>query len=229
MVKAEEALRNCRVSKPALPARACLAPIMATWYRDIRNRPIRPQGGALGLFVMELWQLRYFVSVCESGSLAKASARLNIAAPAVSRAIKSLEEGLEARLFDRDGRGMHLTEAGKTLLVRATSILRDAELAKQEISATASHFFGLVTIGMTPSVAAMVGKRLITLVREKYPNGTALARELQRVPDRLGTDRRSWFGDCERITTRGTSHHLQIADRGTPVRRRAFRPISERF
>lgn len=119
---------------------------------------------------MELWQLKYFVSVCEGGSIAKASARLNIAAPAVSRAIKSLEEGLEARLFDRDGRGMHLTEAGKTLLVRATSILRDAELAKQEVSATASRFFGHVTIGMTPSVAAMVGKTLINVVREKYPD-----------------------------------------------------------
>ncbi len=119
---------------------------------------------------MELWQLRYFVAVCEAGSLARASSRLNIAAPAVSRAIKSLEEGLEARLFDRDGRGMHLTEAGRTLLARATSILRDAELTKQEVSATAARFFGHVTVGMTPSVAAMIGKPLIDVVQSKYPD-----------------------------------------------------------
>ncbi len=119
---------------------------------------------------MELWQLKYFVSVSEYGSLAKASSHLNIAAPAVSRAIKSLEEELQARLFDRDGRGMHLTETGRTFFVRATSILRDAELAKQEVRANASRHFGNVAIGMTPSVASMIGKLLIDIVRRKYPD-----------------------------------------------------------
>ncbi len=119
---------------------------------------------------MELWQLRYFVQVAEAGSLAKASSVLNVAAPAVSRSIKSLEEELEARLFDRDGRGMHLTEAGRTLLARATSMLRDAEIAKQEVSASGSRPYGDVTVGMTPSVAVMIGKSLIDVVRQKYPD-----------------------------------------------------------
>jgi LysR family nitrogen assimilation transcriptional regulator len=117
---------------------------------------------------MELWQLRYFVSVSETGSLARASSHLNIAAPAVSRAIKALEEELEVRLFDRDGRGMHPTDAGRTLLVRATSLLRDAELARQEVAAASSRHYGTVAIGMTPSVAATIGKPLIDLVRRRY-------------------------------------------------------------
>lgn len=44
---------------------------------------------------MELWQLRYFVIIAELQSIAQASAHLNIAAPAVSRAIKSPEDELK--------------------------------------------------------------------------------------------------------------------------------------
>ncbi len=58
---------------------------------------------------MELWQLRYFTLVAELQSIARASAHLQIAAPAISRTIKSLEDELGTRLFDRDGRGMHLS------------------------------------------------------------------------------------------------------------------------
>lgn len=119
---------------------------------------------------MELWQLRYFVLVAELQSIAQASAHLNIAAPAVSRAIKSLEDELKARLFDRDGRGMHLTQSGRTLLPRATQLLRDSEIAKQEVSATGMDLAGEVTIGATPSVIAVTAVSLIHRCREKFPH-----------------------------------------------------------
>jgi LysR family transcriptional regulator, nitrogen assimilation regulatory protein len=119
---------------------------------------------------MELWHLRYFVLVAELESIAQASAHLNIAAPAVSRAIKSLEDELQARLFDRNGRGMHLTLSGRALLPRATQLLRDAEITKQEVSATGRDLAGEVTIGATPSIIAVAGPSLVRRCRERFPH-----------------------------------------------------------
>jgi len=119
---------------------------------------------------VELWQLRYFTLVAELQSIARASAHLQIAAPAISRTIKSLEDELGTRLFDRDGRGMHLTLSGMTLLGRATQLLRDAEVARQEVSAIGSHLTGEVTIGATPSIIAIAGLHLIKQCLERYPH-----------------------------------------------------------
>lgn len=118
---------------------------------------------------MELWQLRYFVAVAESGSVARAAKRLCIAAPAVSRAIKALEDQLSARLFDRDGRGMHLTAAGSTLLRRAIALLRDTELARQEVASVSARHYGNISVGMTPSVMAAIGRPLVDRFRHDFP------------------------------------------------------------
>ena len=58
---------------------------------------------------MDLRQLRTFLQVAETGSITKASERLRIAQPALSRQIYALEHELETPLFLRHGRGMNLT------------------------------------------------------------------------------------------------------------------------
>ena len=118
---------------------------------------------------MELWQLRYFAAVSEAQSIAQASLRLNVAGPAISRAIKALEDEFGVRLFDRDGRGMRLTETGRVLLDRATRLLRDAELARRAVLATGSEPSGEVTIGATPSLIAIWGATLIQRCRSELP------------------------------------------------------------
>jgi DNA-binding transcriptional LysR family regulator len=65
---------------------------------------------------MELRQLRTFVTVAELGTVSKASARLGMAQPALSRQIKELEAGLGVRLFDRVRRRLLLTAEGEQLL-----------------------------------------------------------------------------------------------------------------
>lgn len=80
---------------------------------------------------MELHQLRYFVAVAEAGSASRAAARSRVAQPSLSQQILKLEQALGKRLFDRLGRGMALTDAGRALLPRAKRILaevRDAEV-----------------------------------------------------------------------------------------------------
>jgi LysR family transcriptional regulator, nitrogen assimilation regulatory protein len=65
---------------------------------------------------VDLKQLEYFVHVAELGSFTRASGFLRVAQPALSRQIRSLEVELRQTLFERNGRGVVLTEPGKRLL-----------------------------------------------------------------------------------------------------------------
>ncbi len=73
---------------------------------------------------MDLRHLRYFVMAAEERNISRASARLNISQPAVSRQIRDLEEELGVPLFERESNGLRLTDAGRTALMHAQDILR---------------------------------------------------------------------------------------------------------
>lgn len=126
-----------------------------------------PDGSAVS--GMNLRQLRYFVAVADLGGVGRASAHLNVAAPAISRSIATLEDSLGGPLFERDGRGMRLTGSGRLLHRKASQILRDVELARQEVLAEAAHLSGEVAIGATPSVIAMTGPEWMEAALAEMP------------------------------------------------------------
>ncbi|WP_416137129.1 LysR family transcriptional regulator [Halomonas sp. HK25] len=72
---------------------------------------------------MDTQSLQAFLAVAESGSFSRAAEQLHLTQPAVSKRIAVLETQIDARLFDRIGRGISLTEAGRVLLPRARQIL----------------------------------------------------------------------------------------------------------
>ncbi|PWV68672.1 LysR family transcriptional regulator [Halomonas sp. A11-A] len=72
---------------------------------------------------MDTQSLQAFLAVAESGSFSRAAEQLHLTQPAVSKRIAVLEAQLNARLFDRIGRRVALTEAGRVLLPRARQIL----------------------------------------------------------------------------------------------------------
>jgi DNA-binding transcriptional LysR family regulator len=84
---------------------------------------------------MELRHLRYFVAVGEEQHYGRASRRLRVAQPALSRQIQDLEEEVGFKLFDRLPRGAKLSAAGKLFLEDARRILR----AVSEATARAAH------------------------------------------------------------------------------------------
>src|SRR5690606_30634361 len=63
--------------------------------------------------------LKYFLEVCNSGSLSAASASAHVAISAISRQISHLEEQVGSPLFERTARGMQPTQAGRLLLAHA--------------------------------------------------------------------------------------------------------------
>ena len=72
---------------------------------------------------MEIYQIRTFVTVAEHGNLTKAALLLHVTQPAVSGHLKSLEQTLNLKLFERSATGVRLTRAGQTLLPKAQAIL----------------------------------------------------------------------------------------------------------
>ena len=102
---------------------------------------------------MELHQLRYFVAVAQMGSFSRAAERCHVSQPSLSQQITKLERGLKQRLFDRLGRRVVLTEAGRLLLERATTVLSAVEDAERQMRDAVDLEGGRLAIGAIPTVA----------------------------------------------------------------------------
>src|SRR6267378_4476539 len=87
---------------------------------------------------MELRHLRYFQAVAEELSFSKAARRLHIAQPALSRAVKELEEKIGAVLMLRNRRTVALTEAGAMLLHEIGILLQRVDDAVKRVQRIAS-------------------------------------------------------------------------------------------
>ena len=96
---------------------------------------------------MELYQLRGFAAVAESGHLTRAAERLHLSQPALSAQIKALEDELGVHLFERGPSGMALTAAGKRLLPEATKVLADAASLHGKARAMEGEVAGHVRVG----------------------------------------------------------------------------------
>ena len=100
---------------------------------------------------MDLKRLRYFCTIAEQGQVSRAAAVLNIAQPPLSQRLKELEQELGCALFERRGRSLLLTEAGKLLLRRARDILRSVDATRDEVIRTASQAGPALRIGLSPT------------------------------------------------------------------------------
>ena len=102
---------------------------------------------------MELHQLRYFCAVAETGSFSRAAEQSHVAQPSLSQQILKLEGELGARLFDRLGRSVRLTDSGKTFLPRARAVLRELEAAKGDVVERKDSVAGAICVGVIPTIA----------------------------------------------------------------------------
>jgi LysR family nitrogen assimilation transcriptional regulator len=119
---------------------------------------------------MDVVQLKTLIHVAELGSLSKASDRLHIAQPALSRQIRQLEKELGVYLFERHGRGMQITEAGREVLAHATRIMEEMESIRSSVAGGRAAFRGSVVVGTTPTVAEIVTVPLVSRIRQAHPD-----------------------------------------------------------
>ncbi|MBT1070196.1 LysR family transcriptional regulator [Pelotalea chapellei] len=118
---------------------------------------------------MDLRQLKFFLGVAACEGFTKAAEKLNIAQPALSIAIKKLEEELDVLLFNRRDRKISLTAEGEALLLHAQSILQGVSNAKQEIADLRGLLKGEVRVGLTPMLSSFFFPRIISSFKQGHP------------------------------------------------------------
>jgi DNA-binding transcriptional LysR family regulator len=106
---------------------------------------------------IKLQQLDYFVRVAEEGQMTRAARELHLAQPALSQSIAQLESQLGVELLRRHPRGVSLTPAGETLLVKARAALAaaaDTELTAESLTRAARNVIELGFLGSPPMLDA---------------------------------------------------------------------------
>jgi LysR family transcriptional regulator, hydrogen peroxide-inducible genes activator len=118
---------------------------------------------------MELHQLRYVCAIAETGSFSRAAERCHVAQPSLSQQVLKLEKDLGTKLFDRLGRSVRLTEAGRAFLPHARSILSQMETARSSVADKNADVRGSVAVGVIPTIAPYLMPRYMTAFTKKYP------------------------------------------------------------
>ena len=118
---------------------------------------------------LDFKQLKTFICVAESGSISRASERLRIAQPALSRQIKLLEHTVGAALFSRHVRGMVLTEAGQALLDRIAGPLHQLEQSVLDVKSLQAEISGEVKLGVLPTIPDAFSIRLFEHLNTNFP------------------------------------------------------------
>ena len=118
---------------------------------------------------MELYQLRTFVTVAETGNLTHAAERLFTSQPAVSAHIKALEEELDIKLFDRTPKGMRLTDNGITLREKAQLVLNASNDLKLKAQTLQGILTGQVKIGLNTDAEYLMLAKWHNSLISQYP------------------------------------------------------------
>lgn len=117
---------------------------------------------------MELRHLRYFVAVAEEENVSRAASKLHVSQPGVSRQIHDLEDEIGFLLFERGGKSVRLTAAGKIFVVEALEILqRTADAVKKARAACATE--AEINVGYIPSGTVEILPRALRVFRGRLP------------------------------------------------------------
>ena len=133
--------------------------------------------------------LRYFHEVARSGSIAAACERLHVASSAVSRQISALEHEVGAKLFDRQPRGMILTDAGQKLADHVKLSLLEEQRVLADIRSRSQQTAGTIKIATSQGLASHFVPRAARLYRGRTREACFQVRALS-----LGRNRGSGDG-----------------------------------
>lgn len=118
---------------------------------------------------MNLRSLRYFLKVAEFGSITRAAAGLHITQPSLTQHLRHLEEHFGLALFMRHGRGLVLTEAGKTLRLKADILIDQIDGLQSELESSQDRPRGTLSIGMPISWSELVTYPVIERFHREFP------------------------------------------------------------
>lgn len=118
---------------------------------------------------MELAQIEAFLAAAECGSFSRAAELLHVAQPSLSNRIQSLEREVGQVLFERMGRGVRLTDAGRWFLPYAQRAKRSLEDGLRVLQGAREGTAGRLSIGTAPAVGTYVLPRLLKVFCDRHP------------------------------------------------------------
>ncbi len=118
---------------------------------------------------MKMRQLEQFITICETGSISKASVQLHIAQPALGLQMRQLEKTFGSQLLLRHPRGVQPTPAGEIVLAWAKDMLEQSVGVKRRVRAVQASRPVTLTLGMSPSTSSLLAVRLLGRVQEVVP------------------------------------------------------------
>ncbi|MFS0827826.1 LysR family transcriptional regulator [Pseudomonas phoenicis] len=118
---------------------------------------------------MDLANLSAFIAVAECSSFSAAGERLHLTQPAISKRIAGLEQQLDVRLFDRLGREVTLTEAGRALLPRAYQILNVLDDTRRALTNLTGEVGGRLTLATSHHIGLHRLPPLLRTFTRQYP------------------------------------------------------------
>ena len=126
---------------------------------------------------MQLVQLQYVVKIAENHSISSAARELFIAQPTISEALKSFEKEMGFKIFERNSRGVKLTEKGRKVYLIAKNV--DKNIDELENFSKIQKNIKIVRIASVPMVSGTIFLNLLNFLYKKFPNVTIYPDELR--------------------------------------------------
>jgi LysR family transcriptional regulator, nitrogen assimilation regulatory protein len=118
-------------------------------------------------FIQPKWHA--FMAVAELGSLSRAALELGCPSSQLSRQMNALESQCGHRLFVRTGRGLVLSEQGQLIHRHLKQLIRNTQLAQEEIDQAMSEPMGEVCVGLLPTLVHSMAADLFMRIRQNHP------------------------------------------------------------
>lgn len=135
---------------------------MIKWHRKLAQRK----------WIMDLRQIRYFITVAEERNITRAAEKLNLSQPPLSRALMELEDELGCTLLIRGKRHVTLTPEGLALKRRGEQLLALSDMTKAEISEMKNGMSGTLYLGHVDSGGPSLAAEWIQSFSKDFPNVT---------------------------------------------------------
>jgi DNA-binding transcriptional LysR family regulator len=118
---------------------------------------------------MNFSDLTTFIAVAEQASFSKAAELLHITQPAVTKRVQMLENNLDCRLFDRVGKRVYLTEAGRTLMPQARHMLTCLQDVQRQLRNLSTHVAGPLHLATSHHIGLHRLAPVLRAFRRAYP------------------------------------------------------------
>ncbi len=158
---------------------------------------------------LTLRELHYFMAVATQGSFSRASDQLHISQPSLSMGIRSLENKLDVRLFERSHKTITLTEKGKTFFLHAERLLEAEQNLHRAMTDDSGPLKGTVHLALPPILGAIYFRPIIRQFCSLYPD---VVLNIEEHPS-------------DRLVAQLLGHHTNIAALIGPVQNRQLRTI----